>query len=362
VGADRMVRQWVASVNALLGSLHGHTLKALALFSLAVCRGGHCQSGRLAAWVVSGALVASSRRRWERLLANPRWDGRAALAELSRAVLAPWGGRRLLLVLDETPGRGDLRSMRLGVCYRKRLLTLAAEVYPKDRPPRRMPALIGRMLREVAPLLPAGASVTLLCDRGLAWPSVMDQARRLGWDHVLRLQGQTKVELPGGRRVAARQLVRRRGGRWHGPARVFKKGGWRDVVLSVVWDERSREPWVLAATPDGRRGLRAAEAYAKRAWCEQAFRDEKSGGFRWDDSLLGDPGRLLKLIVVMALATLLSLSLGTWLVKRGRRGELDPHRTRRLSIFSLGLRWLCHLWSLSKDGPVPSQLPYLYPT
>jgi len=276
--------------------------------------------------------------------------------------VAPWEGRRLLLVLDETPGRGDLRSMRVGVCYRKRLLTLAAEVYPKDEPPRRMPALIGRMLRDVAALLPAGASVTLLCDRGLAWPSVLDQARRLGWDHVLRLQGQTRVRLPGGREVAARELVRRRGGRWHGPARVFKKAGWREAMVSVVWDKRSGEPWVLAARPEGRRGLRAAEAYAKRAWCEQAFRDEKSGGFRWDASLLADPARLLKLIVVMTLATLLSLSLGTWLVKCGRRGELDPRRTRRLSLFSLGLRWLCHLWSFPKDCTVPSHLPYLHPT
>lgn len=362
MGAARMVRQWVASVNVLLCSLHGHTLKALALFSLAMCRCGHCHSGRLAAWAASGALVASSRRRWERLLANPRWDGRAALAELSRAVLAPWAGRHLLLVLDETPGRGDLRSMRLGVCYRKRLLTLAAEVYPKDKPPRRMPALIRRMLRDVAALLPPGASVTLLCDRGLAWPSVMDQARRLGWDHVLRLQAQTRLRLPDGREAAAGELVRRRGGRWHGRARVFKKAGWRDAMVSVVWDRRSREPWVLAAPPGGRRGLRAAEAYAKRAWCEQAFRDEKSGGFRWDASLLSDPRRVLKLIVVVALATLLSLSLGTWLVKSGRRGELDPHRPRRLSLFSLGLRWLCHLWSLPRDCPLPPYLPYLHPT
>src|SRR4051812_31872904 len=113
-----MVQQWTDSVKALFCSIHGHTLKALAAFSFAMCVCGHCQSGPLAAAVISAAKTASNRRRWERLMANPRWDGRAALAELAAGITAGLPAHRLLLVLDETPGRGDLRSMRLGIAYR----------------------------------------------------------------------------------------------------------------------------------------------------------------------------------------------------------------------------------------------------
>ena len=175
--AARMVQQWADSVKALFCSLHGHTLKALAAFSFAMCRCGHCHSGQLAASVVSAARPASSQRRWERLLAGGSWDGRAALAELAGSIFRHWVGRRVLLVLDETPGRGDLRSMRLGVAYRKRLLTVDARCYPKHRPPLFMPRLICQMLRQVAAAMPAGVAVTFLCDRGLAWPSVMDCVR-----------------------------------------------------------------------------------------------------------------------------------------------------------------------------------------
>jgi Transposase DDE domain len=362
VGAARMVQQWTDSLKALFCSLHGHTLKTLAAFSFAMCCCGHCHSGQLAASVVSAAKPASSRRRWERLLANDALDGSAALGELAATLLAPWTGRRLLLVLDETPGPGDLWSMRLGVAYRKRLLCLNASCYLKHKPPVFMPRLICRMLKEVAPILPSGAAVTFLCDRGLAWPSVMDAVRKLGWNHVLRLQKSTRVKLPDGRIVSAGDLLQRRGKRWHGAAMIFKKAGWREAQVTVVWDKRCKEPWILAAPTDGLSGLHAAAAYAKRSWCEQSFRDEKSSGFRWDQSRIQDTTRMMKLILVMTLASLLSISLGTWLIKSGCRRPLDPHRLRRLSLFQLGIRWLRHLLVLTEERPLPPYLPYLHPT
>jgi len=364
MGASGMVRQWTASVKGLLHSLHGHTTNSVSCFSVAMCLAGHCHSGRLAAAAVSGAKPASSQRRWERLVANPDLDAEAAITELAESVLQNWSGRTLLLVLDETPNRGDLRCMRLGVAYRKRLLSLAAVCYPTDRPPRPMPRLICAMLRKVAKLMPPGARVTLLCDRGLAWPVIVDCVRGLGWGHVVRLQHSTRVTLPDGKIVAAGDLVRRPGQSYGGRVRIFKKAGWRDARLSIRWDARSDEPWILAARSDGGPGgLRAAQAYVKRSWCEQTFRDEKSSGFCWDKSHVRDPERALRVVLVMVLATLLSISLGTWLLKAGRRRELDPHARRRLSIFQLGLRWLKHLLSLDHDNcSAPPYLPYLHPS
>src|SRR6266446_4469190 len=232
-----MVQQWTAAVNDLIPSLHGHLRKALADFSYAMCQAGHCQSGKLAVLVVSRAKPASNRRRWERLLANPALDGpngSAALSELAASALKDGAGlgigvpgRRLLLVLDETPNGEGLRSLRLGLAYRKRLLNLAAECYPTDRLPMPMPRLVCRLLKKVAALLPPDAAVTFLCDRGLAWPAVMDAVRKLGWDHVLRLQRTTRIKrAPDGQVIAAGELVKRPGGRpWYGRARIFKKAG-----------------------------------------------------------------------------------------------------------------------------------------
>lgn len=364
MGAGTMLPQWCAGVNDLFCSVHGHTVRALACFSFAMALAGHCHSGRLAALAPGGAKVASARRRWERLVANDALDGGAAIGELAAAVLRGWRGRELLLVLDETPNGEHLRCPRVGVAYRKRLVSLAAVCYPTDAPPLPMPELIRRLLRRVAAAVPPDARVTLLTDRGLSWPAVMDDCRALGWGHVMRLQHTTRVRPDDGRVVAAGTLVRRKGRRWHGTAAVFKKAGWRDARVTAVWDARAKEPWLLAApAADGPAGLRAAAAYAKRNWCEQTFRDEKSSGFRWAESRVRDPGRALRVVLVMVLATLLSISLGTWLIKSGRRKDLDPHTRRRLSVFQLGLRHLRHLLVHGKDPAVwPPYLPYLHPS
>src|SRR5438093_837079 len=83
------------------------------------------------------------------------------------------------------------------------------------------------------------------CDGGPARPSVMDRVRRPGWGHVLRLQKGTRVKMPDGRVVSAGDLVKRRGRRWQGVATIFKKAGRRDARLTVVWDRRCKEPWIL---------------------------------------------------------------------------------------------------------------------
>src|SRR5438094_45325 len=130
MGAATMVRQWAGCVNHLFDSLNDYLTEALACFSVAMCSAGHCHSGKLAAAAVSGAKPASARRRWERLIANDHLDAARALGELAAALPRHWGGRELLLVLDETPNGQDLRCLRLGVAYRKRLLSIAAVCYP----------------------------------------------------------------------------------------------------------------------------------------------------------------------------------------------------------------------------------------
>jgi hypothetical protein len=71
-------------------------------------------------------------------------------------------------------------------------------------------------------------------------------------------------------------------------------------------------------------------------WVEEAFRDDKSQGFGWQDSRVDDPAHATRLVTVLALAALALVSLGSWLIKRGLRHEVDPRKARRLSVFQLG--------------------------
>jgi hypothetical protein len=362
-----MVRQWRCGLKQLLPGLHGHVVNGLAVFSVAMALAGHCHSGRLASVAPSPrAGAVSRRRRWERLLSNRRLRPEEAMGMLTRALLPslPAGPRRrLVLILDETPGgvRGRLRCMKLSVAYRRRVVPIAFECYPEGRLPVPMPKLLWRLLRRAARSLPRGVEVTLLADRGLSWPCVMDCCRSLGWHYVLRLQGGTRVRVAGGRVVkGAWELAA-----WRGSplwclrgVEVFKDAGWRRANVVATWERGCKGPWLLAS--DLPATFARCRDYCRRVWCEQIHRDEKSHGFNWHLSRVRDAGHAARLVLVMALATLLCLSTGTHVIKRGLRKLLEPTRRRLLSVFQLGLRWLHDCLANGRD--CPCQQLYLYPS
>lgn len=347
MGATEMVRQWRRGLEEVLPGLHGHLLGALAVFSLAMALAGHCHSGRLAAAApCPRARAVSRQRRWERLLGNRRLRPGEAMGLLARSLGPSLGAgrsrRRVVLTLDETPGGvgGRLRCMKLSAAYRRRVVPLAFECYAAYRPPLPMPRLLWRLLSRAARSLPPGCEVTLLADRGLCWPSVLDCCRHLGWHYVLRLQRDTRVRVAGGVVKGAWELAAWRGSRPRclTGVGVFKDAGWREANVVATWEYKCREPWLLVT--DRPATFARCRDYCRRAWCEQGHRDEKSHGFNWHLSRVRDPGHAARLVLVMALATLLCLSLGTHVIKRGLRRHLEPARRRLLSVFQLGIRWL----------------------
>ena len=149
-----------------------------------------------------------------------------------------------------------------------------------------------------------------------------------------------------------------RGSRWFGAGvEVFKKAGWRRCNVVAAWEPPCKERWLLVT--DLPATFMRCRNYCRRVWCEQLHRDEKSHGFNWHLSRVRDPAHAARLVLVMALATLLCLSLGTHLIKRGLRKLLEPARRRLLSVFQLGLRWLRDCLVNGRD--CPCQL-YLYPS
>lgn len=125
MSAQPMIREWQRQVrDELLPDLHGHQVKALAELSFAMTMAEHCHSGKLATFAPGEAHPARVQRRLERLLANDRLDPDSVWPQLARAVLGGWAGGPIVLILDETPNRNDLRCMRLTLAYQKRALPL----------------------------------------------------------------------------------------------------------------------------------------------------------------------------------------------------------------------------------------------
>jgi hypothetical protein len=353
-----MIGDWRRQVrDELLPDLHGHQANALADLSFAMALSRHCHSGKLAAVAPGDTTPAATRRRLERTLANDRIDPDSAWPQLARSVLGGRIGGPILLILDETPNHNDLRCMKLTLAYRGRALPLFCACYAPGGQPEPMPELILGLFRQAAACLPEGAQVTLLADRGLAWPQIIDACGRLGWHFAIRLQGQTRVRTADGRECTAADLAPRPGASWIGRAEVFKKAGWRAATVAACWLRDREGPWLVLSDRDD--GPRLFGRYAKRTWTEELFRDEKSSGFHWEESHVTDPEHAARLVLVIALATYLALGLGSRVIKAGLRRLLETTHQRMLSLFQIGVRFLMfcttHDWPLPRNlSPVPS--------
>lgn len=330
------------TVQAAWPGLHGHSKKTLTEATVAMLVAAHCQLSRLALVGLGRAKAPSRERRWQRLVANRRLARKGALNDWARWVLA--GACELTLILDETPQSNRLRVMKLVRQIRGRAVPVLWHGYRPHALPMSQDRLVLDLLQRAARALPEGAQVTLLTDRGLAWPAVLDFCVQHGWHYVLRVQGQTRVRLPDGRTLRVAELAPRAGVRWCGAAQVFKKAGWRACNVVARWPAGHEEPWLLI-TDLPANGERCRQ-YRKRMRIEESFRDEKSHGFQWNQSRIRKPEHASRLLLVMALAMALAIRLGLLLIKTGQRHRLERRQRRTYSVFQLGLRHIqCLLYA-----------------
>jgi len=362
-----IMHRWQSSLQALFPDLHQYQRQALGLFSFGAACARHCHLSRLCAYVPSAAQPHSTRRRLLRLLGNERLDVDHACWQMA-AWLARWNApsARLLLLLDETPLRNDLRVLKVSVSYHRRALPLLWRVYPlsvQRGRPEDMPQQVFDLLDTTRLLVGSyapQAQVMLLADRGLCWPQLVRWCQRWGWDYVLRAQSQTRLiwqDAAGQKhQQALRDLAPRPGTWWCGSAQVFKKANWLPCQVVAAWPRGADEAWLLVTNQQPR--LQVCRTYARRGWQEQSFRDEKSHGFCWQQSHVSTPERMSRLLLILALAQLWLLSLGQtarqapW---RQRLG-LTCRATRRLwSRFRCGWHFL--LWMLNQPCSVPKSFP-----
>jgi hypothetical protein len=334
---------WSREVGRLVPGLGVWQQRALALFSLGVASAKHCGAARVAAVVPGAATVPSTTRRFERLLANERLDVRAARGAVGAAVLEQARGHPVWLALDETHQGHTASGARLGVlalrlCYRERAIPLAWVCYAPGHAPASFPVLIGRLIAEVAARVPPDTQVVLMTDRGLSWPSLLDQCRAVGWSFLCRVQGSTRLQTADGTPGPIRDRAPRPGTRWQGRGRAFLKAGWRAVNVVAVWRRGDDEPWLLVTDLDPT--WARCTQYRHRMDEELSFRDDKTAGFDWDASRVRDPAHMDRLLLVLQLAAGFVLAQGVFVLQHGLRPVLERPDRRSLSLFALGLRWL----------------------
>ena len=230
----------------------------------------------------------------------------------------------LILALDPTHQRDEWVALAVSVVYRGQALPVAWHVVRADAPESWIEHY-RRLLLLLAPAVPAGMPVHVLCDRGLGSRKLWARITGLGWHPVLRYGPQITFRPTGGARVPVRSLDGGPGTFWVGAGAAFADKP-LPCTLIVLHAEGHEEPWVLLTdTPPKHTG---ASLYACRHWIEQGFRGLKRGGWQWGRTRRTDPVRVARHLLALAVATLLAVAYGTRCEQARARGR-PPGRLRR---------------------------------
>jgi hypothetical protein len=367
----RIYQELVAQIKRCAPALRITSARRLALLVQGIAASEACSLRRVARKVramgLSRAQPASIARRLRRTVADLRLDAGAGYATLLREAIAWPGGTPVPLVLDESTTPGGLHVLRVSLAYRSSCVPLAWAVWPHQQKlaPGAYWRQLDAVLTQTQALLPPGVRVVLLADRAYDIPPRLDRLRARGWDWVIRVKARSKLVWRGadGSEQPLRTLVAALTGpgtRLRASGQAFKKAGWRDVHLVGEWGHGYTEPLVVLTSLPPRWSVLGR--YARRFWIEAAFRRDKSQGWDWHHSQIRDPLHQARLLLALAWASLLVLSLGARAAARAaaaRRGWRAQPTHPRDSLFTLGPDRLHAGLYGTERGPLAWRLPRL---
>ncbi len=283
---------------------------------------------------------ASNERQLRRILSDPLLTWSEVYVPTVKRVLRWQKARRLLLLIDES-GHSDVsRLLTVAVWYRNRAIPLGWVSWPAQQPLERAYwECLDELLAKVAPLLPSGPRIVVIADRAFGNPAFIDRVAVYGWDWLVRVQYQTCFRDAQGRCLQLNQILTEPGKRWRGRGQLFKKAHWRQSSCVGYWSLRHKEPLLLASSLAADWDLIAL--YRCRGAIETLFRDWKSYGLNWEASQVRRMVHHDRLLVGMALATLVVLCLGDQVANELLAEQARARRSRcwhsKHSLFRLGL-------------------------
>jgi hypothetical protein len=263
--------------------------------------------------------------------------------------------KRLALALDATSLGARFVVLTVSVLYRGCAIPIAWQVLPANQPGAWRPHWLA-LLAHLRGQVPADWQVILLADRGLFAQWLFQGIVELGWHPFLRINTIGLCRPVNGRQFRRlSSFIPARGKIWSGAVVCFKKVPLTATLLTHS-DRHHTQPWLILTD------LPPAESqiawYGLRAWIEAQFKDIKSGGWQWQHTRMTDPERVSRLWLVLAVALLYSVSLGSQVEADQPATQLAQlpighvaHRTatgrpqpRRLSLVTLGhITFLAHL-------------------
>ncbi|MDP9313257.1 MAG: transposase, partial [Chloroflexota bacterium] len=326
----------------------------LALLVTAAAHAQSCHLADLARALPLPTLQASKVQRIRRLLDNERITLDTHYRPVVRHAVQGVRGQQVDVILDRVRLKNRQNVLVGSLGFRRRAVPLAWEVLAHlgSSDSDQQIAILEQALRS----LPPGVQVTLHGDAEFCTTTLFRWARKRGWHAILGLQSSTHLHFSAARTGAGQSIAayygQRRGVLYVSQVYVTEER-FGPVNLMIWWDGDKDEPIRAVMTDLPANGF-TFQRGRRRMWIETLFRDWQSSGFHLDQTGLVSRDRFDRLLVGLALAYLLFLSVGRWVVKRSYRRLIDDGHPRswHYSLFQLGVGWLIYCQSNGYSMPV----------
>lgn len=237
-------------------------------------------------------------------------DVPSCFAPLLAWIIRLWTDQQLALALDATTLADRFVVLTISVLYRGSALPVAWRIRPSgEKGPWKDDWLT--LLSALQPAVPSNFMVLVLADRGLYARWLYQHIVALGWHPCLRINAGAKFRPRSQRRwFWLSELVPARGYAWQGSGTAFISETNRlECTLLAKWDVHQQEPWFLLTDLSPEQA--APEWYGLRMWIENGFKSIKSGAWQWQRTHTTRPERAERVWLALAVATLLTMTLGT---------------------------------------------------
>lgn len=337
----QLYHEWGAQLIALFDWQRPEHRKVLAWLMVAIYVGQDVCLDRLGLALPREAKPESVGQQFRRWLKNKAIDPRLIYDPVARQVVGKLRCRRLRIQMDRVQIKRRQNVLMLSVWSRRRAVPLAWICLPHDGQSHQRHWV--ELLDYLATLLRADMTVIVLADREFGSVERLRAVAKRGWDYAIRLKDNIEFYDPlGGQPVdwlPVRSIAIAQGRHYVRKQIALTKGALFPTHLAAAWADGSHDPWLIATNLP--QPLQALKEYRRRFACEELFSDLKKRGFNWENSLIRDPQRFARLLLVLALLTVFLLALGRQV--RLHQRDLDitsPSHRRRFSLFQTARRWL----------------------
>lgn len=364
---------WACTIRENLPHLSKPQATTLALWSLGLVLAGSCGLSAVALAVATSFSLKDNTARQrlrefyqeasaKRGRSRCQLDVTQSFAPLLGWLLNHWQSRQLALAMDATNLGQRFTVLAVSVVYRGCAIPVAWKVLSSlEKHPWEGEWL--RLLQLLRPAIPAQMSVIVLADRGLYAKWLFEPIVRCGWHPFLRINSGGTFRRQGHHQFEPlRSLVPEAGCQWQAKGTAFKTPKAQLVCTLLARLEAGyKEPWLVVT--DLEPGCADAAWYGLRSWIEQGFKDSKRGGFHWQRTRMKEPERAARLWLVLAVATLWLMSVGSEAEAESRgslfaeemaevaqKAKKPVTKRRQVSLFRRG--WQMILAALINQGRV----------